>query len=714
MSVLIIPVDASKITDADRKQQRVKVAVQQRDVIKSQVISVEGGKAEVKFDVDPKQPVSVAVGPENASDEDIFHLQTLTSTVSPTQWPAGQNLTVPALAITPNWWIGWLNWCRTFVITGRVVCADGSPVPGAEVTAYDVDFFWWWSSIVQVGGTAITDASGHFAMKFRWCCGWWPWWWWNLRRWRLEYDLVDKIQPVLKLNPRLKFPAPDPVPSLDFTTLNPQPLPPAAAGPAGLALGKTIDPTVLPGLREKLMAVLPHVPELERLRIWPWFPWAPWFDCNPDIIFRVKQRCGTGPAKVIYSENVFQTRWNAPTNLNVTLVANKDACCVPPPPNQPEGDCALITGVCGDPGVPVTQIGGNLGAPAAPAGYANPGGRDRPFAESVSFNGLFGTTAQADYYEIEYTPHGAAAWATVPEGALQDLYRQYHDSTIPFPLNPWTDVVFSPTPFAVAGGYYESRHHYELTHPPANWNDVLTGRAWSINANLIASIQTAGFFPEGTYDFRILGYKALAGGGPDLATRKVLAGCGQNQNTNFLVLRIDNRVPPNPLNDPGSVHVATTEPDCGILSVNIGAGPAVQPCGAHPLKPPPPFTPLDITFFVSDDPDGHLDHYEFVVKFDLGTVKNLLNPADVGALTLTTTPGHQAGPDYSNALTQGAVRPTWRGGTMQLHIADASKVFPKTCCYVLELTVSKRNIVNCNGNLSYYNQMHTSFTVTVS
>jgi hypothetical protein len=205
MSVLIVPVDASKIADSNRKQQRVKVAVQQRDTIKSQIVSVESGKVELKFDVDPKQPISIAVGPETASDQDLFHLQTLTAVVSPRQWQNAQSLTIPALVITPTWWSGWLIWCRDFVITGRVVCADGSAVPGAEVTAYDVDFFWWWSSIVQVDGTAVTDASGHFTISFRWCCGWWPWWWWLLRQWRLEYDLANRILPVLKLNPQLKF-----------------------------------------------------------------------------------------------------------------------------------------------------------------------------------------------------------------------------------------------------------------------------------------------------------------------------------------------------------------------------------------------------------------------------------------------------------------------------------------------------------------------------
>jgi hypothetical protein len=320
---------------------------------------------------------------------------------------------------------------------------------------------------------------------------------------------------------------------------------------------------------------------------------------------------------------------------------------------------------------------------------------------------LFGTSAQADYYEIEYSPHGAAAWATVPVGALLGLYRQYHDATVPFPLNPWTDVIFPVTPFALAGGYYESRHHYELTHPPANWNDVLSGRAWSINTNLVASIQTAGFFSDGVYDFRVIGYNALGGGGPDLATRKVLDGCGL-QNTNSLVLCIDNRVPPHPGNTPGSVHVETTEPDCGITSVLMG-GSQVLPCGAQELTPG---TPLDIDFFVTDDPDGHLDYYTFVVKYDLGSVKSLLSVADVGAFTLTTIPGRQPGPDYADALAQGALRPTWLGGSIHLHIADASNVFPKTCCYLLELTVWKRNIIGC-GAYPYYNQMHYSFTVLV-
>jgi hypothetical protein len=60
------------------------------------------------------------------------------------------------------------------------------------------------------------------------------------------------------------------------------------------------------------------------------------------------------------------------------------------------------------------------------------------------------------------------------------------------------------------------------------------------------------------------------------------------------------------------------------------------------------------------------------------------------------------------------VGPIWNGGNITLHIDDASKVFPITCCYLIELTGWKRNIVNCVvDSLTYYNQAHYSFTVTV-
>ena len=129
MSKLVIPLDVSQVPDADRGQQKVKVAVQAGDKITSQVVSVKPGKAEVTLEVDSKQPLAIAIGPENVSDEEVFNFQTITTRVSPNLWADKPSLRLPPIIITPPWWILWLRWCRTFVIQGRVVCADGSPVP---------------------------------------------------------------------------------------------------------------------------------------------------------------------------------------------------------------------------------------------------------------------------------------------------------------------------------------------------------------------------------------------------------------------------------------------------------------------------------------------------------------------------------------------------------------------------------------------------------
>ncbi|HKF06381.1 MAG TPA: carboxypeptidase-like regulatory domain-containing protein [Candidatus Sulfotelmatobacter sp.] len=704
MSTLIIPIDASQIPEKERGKQKIKVAVRAGGKTKSHVVSVESGKAQVKLEVSSKQSLSVAVGPASASDEDLFHLRTITASVSPQQWEK-DSLTLSPVAITPIYWRWWWIWCREFTITGQVVCADGSPVPGAQVSAFDVDFWWWWSSISQVGNTAVTDANGNFTITFTWCCGWWPWWWWELRYWRLDPILVEKLYPVLKLHPELDLREPSPTPTLDLVSLKPQ----ASRSGAGaltkptIAASRAVTPELITSSREKLLTALPYLEEFERLRIWPWFCWFPWFDCAPDIIFKVTQNCGGAQNVVIVDENIFQTRWDIPTNLNVTLTANQNACCIPTVPPPPEGNCVLMTEVCQ---IPVIEIGGNAGV-AGPVGFAYPNDRDRPFSETIVLYGQFGTTAQADYYSIQYSPHGANTWNPVPPAGVQGFSRLYFDATLPWPNN-WIWA-----PFPAVGGVYESRQHYEATHPGAAWGTP-SGRSWIGDPDELASILTNGFFADGAYDFQVIGYKAAGGGGPDLNTAQVLPGCGDDENNtnNTVVVWLDNRIASFP---PDTVHVNTTEPDCGITAVRLG-GTSVLPCGSQPLQPG---TPLEIDFFISD-PDGHLNDYSMVVKYGLSSEKNLLSNADVGSFSYIAGAGVSVGPDYSNAVTpsvnppESAVRPVWNGGNITLHIDDASKVFPITCCYLIELTVWKRNIVNCLvDGLAYYNQSHYSFTVTV-
>ncbi|MBV9958056.1 MAG: hypothetical protein JO360_06515, partial [Acidobacteria bacterium] len=84
MSDLVIPLDATQVAAAEREQQGVRVAV--RDAggkITSQVVKVGPGKAEARLRVDGKQSLTVAVGPENVSDEELFNLQTINTQISP-------------------------------------------------------------------------------------------------------------------------------------------------------------------------------------------------------------------------------------------------------------------------------------------------------------------------------------------------------------------------------------------------------------------------------------------------------------------------------------------------------------------------------------------------------------------------------------------------------------------------------------------------------
>src|SRR5678816_2526313 len=97
MSTLVIPIDASQVEDAERKQQKIKVAVAVGEGAKitSRVVTVESGKSEVKLEVDSKQSLTVAIGSDSASDEDLFRLQTINIQVNPRQWEEKPTLTLP-------------------------------------------------------------------------------------------------------------------------------------------------------------------------------------------------------------------------------------------------------------------------------------------------------------------------------------------------------------------------------------------------------------------------------------------------------------------------------------------------------------------------------------------------------------------------------------------------------------------------------------------
>ena len=347
--VIEVPLDASGIKDFKPDRPVRVVAYNRSGAAASSAVVTLGanghGQARLAFEENPGG-VRVAVGPENASEDDLKHLQTLTVNVFPSQWREGSTIRLSPIIISPYYWDWWLWWCREYTITGRLVCADGSPVPAATVCAYDVDWWWWWFSENQVG-CAVTDANGAFQISFRRCCGWFWWWWWDQQIWRVESVLADRIVPLLQKVPGIRqIPLPDPAPDAKvFESLLGQ-----TGGPArSLALaapqsrragaGASIDPGTLETLRTQLLAKLPSSQELERLRVWPWWPWWPWWDCDADIIFRATQNCN-GQNNVILDETILQVRSDIPSQLNVTLVANDQACCLA----QPCQDFGLSSG----------------------------------------------------------------------------------------------------------------------------------------------------------------------------------------------------------------------------------------------------------------------------------------------------------------------------------------------------------------------------------
>jgi len=727
MSAITVPVDVSAVPKDLRNQTRVRVALKSGDDIHSEVISVADGKGEARFKVEGAGPITVAVGPEATSAADLFYKATPTSFVSPSLVDGHMVYSVQPIVVTEPVWKLWLTWCRTFTLSGYVYGPDGNPAPSAEVTAFNVDWFWWWSSKTQVG-TALTDPSGYFSLTFEWCCGWLPLYWWELRNWWLDPVLVDKIAPVLALNPQLRMSPPSVQTVLGFTELNPQPLPPrhgvgAQPDPRSRATGGRVvappvalNPATLPALQDKLLAALPSVPEFERFCLWPWCPWWPWLDCDPNIIFKVTQSCG-GLSNVILDETVWQARIDIPTTLNVTLTADADTCTIPPGSGQPEGDCFLFTYGCD---VPAGFIGLTCDTDGL-NGLAYPGSSDRPFTDSVSLWGQFGTAAEADYYAVTYrplqpctSPPSSVPFQPVPAAALAAFQCIYFDATQPYP-HQWFYPNFPPQSKLLSGGgtttvtVYESRQFYQTSNPPNNWGNVMTGRSWTGNVDAIAVFETAGFFTDGAYEFQIVGYTANGDG--SVSEAGVLAGCGApsatglNDNNDF-TLYFDNptSTEANPVAAIASLvftvdGAAVTLPACGILTVPVGGS----------------LQSLDISFTASDA-EGFLDEYYLTLQWGtnapgvIGALPSGPVPAGSGLLT-TSSPGAELGPTYGQAVAQGAVRPKWSGGQYTLTIPDATPLFPQSCAYELQLNVYKRNIVDCDGDDYYWEPAYYSFTV---
>jgi hypothetical protein len=440
---------------------------------------------------------------------------------------------------------------------------------------------------------------------------------------------------------------------------------------------------------------------------------------------------------VILDESVFQTRFDIPNPLNVTLIANDSACCLAQPCQDsdcPPGDCLVPFDLCT--WITSAEVGGNPGASAAPAtiGLENPGGAspgapfgDRPFSQNILISANVGDAFSADYYEFEWTatPAIPGSWAPMPLPADGAFYRYYWDAALNL-----HSVLFSPVPIS-SRNVYESRQHYAAN------NSI--GIGWD-NANLNSFMVWQTFntgFANGTYYLRLKGWTRPGYTG-DLSNSRIVPFCDKND-PNQLVITIDNRPIPgpgagHPTDHPcgsGTVHICTTQPDCNIFSVNI-AGQTVGPCANITAGDS---DPVVINFMVHDT-DKRLAYYALSCNYGLdqvvdvicssngvprpnaGVVTGMLSPGPAASFqTSWFGPAAQIGPDYGTALEpfQNAKAPDWEGGTLTL-TTTVGALFPISCAYQLQLWAFKRNIVSCDGGTGpgdlYYNLTELSFTVT--
>jgi len=680
---LEVPVDASSISADDLKQQSLKIVVRTCEgELKSQAVKLKAdgtGSASFSFAKNPGA-LRILVGPDRAEDRELADSQTLTSFVGEAMW-AKRSVALAPIAISYWWWWWWWRWCREFRIHGRVVCANGSPVVGAEVCAYDVDWWWWWWSKQQVG-CATTDASGSFDISFRWCCGFWPWWWWRYRIWEFREEIAHAIVPVLERDPRIELGSATNVPSLEvfkpllgngFDTSKPM---------------AAVSAPQLDKVRAQLLEKLPPAPELAQLRIWPWWPWWPWWDCTPDIIFRVTQDCLT-PGAVIVDEGYGNTRWDIPDPLNVTLIANDLACCKPPPPCH-TGDCIEISSFCSDEGIGLSEVAGNLGAPAEPAALTGfyvdpitPSNGDKPFSGLIAVEKA-NDFAGVDYYGVEYRPNGVGTWTDLPAGAYADFCRLRLHEVFPFPTeNHKFKWELRADEVAVKHTVVESREHYETVTNP--WNPMF----WELGAHLLIPINST-YFPDGTYQFRAVGYQDDGAGG--VKNGHVLLVCNTDMENEWW-LTFDNAVVDPTVPDCGGIHIRECwrEPLAMLNSITINGAP-IPACGVSEIS-----GDLVIDFEASDA-SGHLGAFDISVHYGAGIVTPLI-PLGV----LSNISADYVGETYGKALTQGATRPIWTGGRMRLTV-PAHAAFPEPCCYLIRLQAVKRHVLGSGdvfGNCSY-------------
>lgn len=695
----------------------------------------------IKFDYPTEKPPGayILIGP-NLPEREFLGIEAKKIWVPPKKFKDNiADITKEKVFIPKYLFRRWLILCRTFTISGRVVkrvwkwdqieqmyvpCDE--PVPGAKVEAFDVDCWWfWWKK--DLVGSAITNPDGTFELKFRWCClVWLP----ILKpRWVIDPDLLKHVTEAVKphVGPIPPEALKSPVDFEEFlgggTVAGPSfPLPPPAPERAEFISERYMESAFpVKDLISKIRPILPPLP--------CWWPWPFRFtDCSPDIVFKVTQEC-EGVENVIYTESVFRTRWNIPTNLNVTLFANEKACSIPVCEEPPPEDCLKFSWVnC----VGVEHIGTSSGPPDL-RGYASPGSADNPFAETVRVRGLFGALSDVDYFKVEYS-YNDGAFKDMPKDTLVTFTRSYW---APPPGSPpstpakWNHVTFKPEDVDGEVVYKTLTKAEEENPLPAGWT---WGYLWN-DFNTLFRWNSQDLEGDGLYTIRLVGYR-WNDTTKKLENAHIMETCEmQTSQEERVMIRIDNRLANDPLYESnedrpcgsGTIHLCTYEPDCDFREVihvkkdqngNIVETKKVGACDIIELSDNDDIVIHFNASVPKTKKDGHLLGYHMYAHWGENRAFPVLTNG-----TLEADPDELLGPRYGNTFTgvqgihRGSLpatdpehdRPYWFGGNFKVTVKGDKF---ETCAYTLKLRVWKRTIVSCqNPYYVHVNWCSYSFTI---
>ena len=257
----------------------------------------------------------------------------------------------------------WPIWCYPYTVSGTLLTANGCPIPGAEVTVYNVSPGFGGLSETTLA-TVQTNAAGQFTATFEWC-RFFPCWpclpfWWHCWPWYWELDILEVIQVLERQT------------TLSVAQSNPAPLnrPSAAALLTGQGFARENTALKPDPARTALITSKLANPKLREI-----FPWWWWCCENPNIVFSATQNGNT----ILNEDPAVSTRWCFASGQSVSLTGN-----------------SLSLGVCGGPivceGFSWTQVGSTLISQIT-NGYANgtPGSdaADMAFAGTLNIYGAF-------------------------------------------------------------------------------------------------------------------------------------------------------------------------------------------------------------------------------------------------------------------------------------------------------------------------------------